>query len=64
MCNPCVVLLYCTCDSFTGASDVRHNRCRNWARVNVGVLSAEICVTACVSPNHVRVVVIFTKNDV
>ena len=64
MCNPCVVLLYCTCDSFTGASDVRHNRCRNWARVNIGVLSAEICVTACVSSYHVRVVVILTKNDV
>ena len=31
---------------------------------NVGVLSAEICVTACVSSNNARVVVIFTKNDV
>ena len=51
------------CDSFRGASDVRYSRCRNRARVDVG-LSAGISVTMSVPANKVRAVVVFTKNVV
>ena len=41
----------------------RYSRCRNEARVNVG-LSVEIGVTVSISSNKVRVEVVFTKNVV
>ena len=41
----------------------RYSRCRNGARVNVG-LSVEIDVTVSISSNKVRVKVVFTKNVV
>ena len=61
--NAYVVRLYCTCDSFRGTSDVPYSRCRNMARVDVG-LSVGIGVTVSFSSNKVRVVVVFTKNVV
>ena len=42
---------------------VRYSRCRNRAKVDVG-LSVEISVTVSVPSNKVRVVVVFTKNVV
>ena len=50
-------------DRFRGASDVRYNRCRNRARVEVG-LSLGISVTVSIPSNKVRVVVVFTRNVV
>ena len=41
----------------------RYSRCRNWARVNVG-LSVEIGVTVSISSNKVPVEVVFTANVV
>ena len=49
--------------SFRDASDVRYSRCRNRARVDVG-LSVGISVTLSVPSKNVRVVVVFTKNVV
>ena len=49
--------------SFRGASDVRYSRCRNRARVDVG-LSVGISVTVSVPSNKVRVVIVLTKNVV
>ena len=60
MCNTYIVRLQYTCDSFRGASDVRYSRCRNKARVDVG-LSVGISITVSVSSNKVRVVVVLTK---
>ena len=42
---------------------VRYSRCRNRAKVDVG-LSVEISVTVSVPSNKVRGVVLFTKNVV
>ena len=44
MYNTYIVRLYYTCDSFRGASEVRYSRCRDRARVDVG-LSVGISVT-------------------
>ena len=63
MCNTCIVWLYYTCDSFRGASDVRYSRCRNRARVDVG-LSVGISATVSFPSNKGRAVVVFTKNVV
>ena len=52
-----------TCDSFGGASDARYSGCRNRARVDVG-LSVGNSVTVTVPSKKVRVVVVFTENDV
>ena len=53
MCNTYIV----------GASQVRYGRCRNRARVNVG-LSVVLGVTVSVSSTRVRVVVVSTRNVV
>ena len=37
MYNTHIVRLYYTCDSFRGASEVRYSRCRDRARVDVGL---------------------------
>ena len=37
MYNTYIVRLYYTCDSFRGASEVRYSRCRDRARVDVGL---------------------------
>ena len=65
MCNTYIVRLKYTCVyvCFRGASDARYSRCRNRARVDVG-LSVGISVTAGVPSSKVRVVVIFTKDVV
>ena len=55
----CKVVIYV----FRGASDVRYSRCRNRARVDVG-LSVGISVTVCVPSNKVRVVIVLNKNVV
>ena len=52
-----------SCDSFRGASDVRYSRCRNRARVDVG-LSVGISVTVTVPSNKVRAVIVLTENVV
>ena len=44
MYNTYIVRLYYTCDSFRGASEVRYSRCRDRARVDVG-LNVGISVT-------------------
>ena len=51
------------CDSLRGASDVRYSRCRNRARVDVG-LSVGINVTVNVTSSKVRAVIVLTKNVV
>ena len=42
---------------------MRYSRCRNRARVDVG-LSVGISVTVCVPSNKVRVVIVLNKNVV
>ena len=42
----------------------RYSRCRNGARVNVGLSVEIIGVTVSISSNKVRVEVVFTKNVV
>ena len=63
----CAQHVYCkvvvTCYSFRGASDVWYSRCRNRARVDVG-LSVGISVTVSVPSNKVLVEVVLTKNVV
>ena len=49
--------------SFRGAFDVRYSRCRNRARVDVG-LRVGINVTVSVPSNKVRIVIGLTKNVV
>ena len=61
MCNAYIVRLQYWCNSFRGASDVRHSRCRKSAKV---VLSVAISVTVSVPSNKVRVVIVLTKNVV
>ena len=63
MCNTDIVTLEYTCDGFRGASDVRYSRCRNRARVDVG-LRVGINVTVSVPSNKVRIVIGLTKNVV
>ena len=46
-----------------GASDVQYSRCRNRARVDVG-LRVGINVTVSVPSNKVRIVIVLTKNVV
>ena len=48
------------CYSFRGASDVRYSRCRNRARVDVG-LSVGISITVSGLFDKVCVVVVFSK---